>query len=119
MMRRRLSALITCFLVLTLSLSGNNVCEEMSHRASAPDTSHASTGADEHHAPAHSHSHQTSGKSIPSEHCQNATTCTGVVFSANVLVGPVEESHADHVLQLAALAPHSESPDLEPPPPKA
>jgi hypothetical protein len=117
MMRRRLSALITCFLVLTLSLSGNNVCEEMSHRASAPDTSHATTDADEHHAPAHSH--QTSGKSIPSEHCQNAATCAGVVFSANVLLIPIEPLHVDHALQLAAFAPDSESPDLEPPPPKA
>jgi hypothetical protein len=91
----------------------------MSHSASAHDTSHAGAGGQEHHSPAHSQSHQTSGKGIPSEHCQNAATCTGIVFSANVLVDPLEELHADHVLQLAALAPHSESPDLEPPPPKA
>ena len=118
LMRRRLPALLTCFLVLTSSISWTNVCEGMGWQAKPQDTLHTASSIHGHDSPPSSHSHRTSDKSTPLNHCQNATSCTWVVLATDMLL-PVVCSPADGVMQMAALVPDGNSPDLEPPPPKA
>src|SRR5688500_2434245 len=117
MMRRRLPALITGLLVLSFSMSGGNACAGKSHESNAQSTVHTPS-SHEHDSPPSSHSHHTSDKSIPPDHCQTTTSCTGVVLGTHVVLS-VTGSHAERVVQVAALAPTGQSPDLEPPPPKA
>ena len=118
MMRRRLSALLSCFLVLSFSISGDNACEGMPDQSNPQNTLHATSSSHDHDSPQSSHSHHTSDRSIPPDHCETTTSCAGVVLATRALVSIVC-SHAERVVQLAALAPAGQSPDLEPPPPKA
>ena len=119
LMMRRLSSLVTCFLVLTFSIPGANVCDGMVHESNPHNAAHQVHGGDVHHLPVHSQPHQTSHKGAPSDHCQTSTTCTAVVFAGNVLLPRIDFSHVDRVAREVAAAPSSQSPDLEPPPPKA
>ena len=119
-MRRRVPALFSCILVLTFSLSGwSNVCDSMSDESTSHTTSHGVLTGAEHDPSGPSHSDHAPGNGTPVSHCQSAASCPGV----SLVVGESEESidagHSDRVRLVVELAPASQSPDLEPPPPKA
>jgi hypothetical protein len=114
MTRRRLSALFSCLLVLTFSSTGIRVCDAMDQER-APVTSEGH----EHHSPAPSGSHSQSDHRAPFDHCTGATSCAGVLLAADVLIDAIDSVNHDGVVQMIAIAPASQSPDLEPPPPKA
>lgn len=118
-MRRRFTALLSCLLALTFSTSGSRVCDSMAHTSGLDSTTHSASNSHEHHAPASSDSHHRSDHNGPLDHCPNVTSCAGVVVLAEALVKSIDCSHSNHVVQTVALAPASQSPDLEPPPPKA
>ena len=118
-MRRRV-ALLTCILVLTFSLSGwRNVCDGMSEQASTQTMPHPAPGGHEHDTGSPSHSHQTPGDTNPVGHCQSASSCPGVSLVAEESDVSIDAVHSDRVQLVVQLAPASQSPDLEPPPPKA
>ena len=119
MMRRRLAGLFSCMLVLTFSMSGSRVCNDMAHELGAQATAHPFSGTHEHHAPAPADSHRPTDHHAPLDHCPSAGSCASVVLAADVTVEGSGSTHGDRVVQVAALEPPSESPDLEPPPPKA
>jgi len=110
MTRRRLSGLLTSFLVLSFSISGSDACDGMSHQSNPQSTLHP-PGGHGHDSPASSHSHHTSEKSIPLDHCQTTTSCTGVVLATPALLSIVS-SHAERVVQVAASAPARRFADL-------
>jgi hypothetical protein len=118
-MRRRLSALFSLFLVLTFSSSGARVCEDMAHKSATQAPSHGTSENHEHHAPVSTDSHQHDGHPTPADHCASTTSCAGLVLASDVLVESIELSLTERIASIVALAPTSQSPDLEPPPPKA
>ena len=118
-MRRRLSGFFSLFLVLTFSSSGTRACDDMAHKSTTQAATPPASGNHEHHAPASSDSHHPDDHRSPLDHCASATSCAGLVLATDVLVESVRIVHSDRVVQVAALAPASQSPDLEPPPPKA
>lgn len=118
MMRRRLSALFSCLVVLTFSNPGSRVCDSMAHESGSQTNAHAASGSHKHDGSS-SDSHHPSHHGSPLDHCASATSCTGVVVATEVTVESVEFAHSDRVVPAVALAPSSESIDLEPPPPKA
>ena len=95
------------------------MCDDMAHESVAQATAHTASESHEHHAPASSDSHHPSDHRSPLDHCASATSCAGHVLTTDLAVGSIDFAHSDGVVQVAALAPASESPDLEPPPPKA
>lgn len=95
------------------------MCDSMAHESGPESTAHAASSSHEHHAPRPSQSHHTSEHRSPLDHCPNATSCAGLVLEADVLVKSIDGARSDRVVQVVALAPTSQSPDLEPPPPKA
>lgn len=117
---RRFGAFLTSLLVLTFSFSGwSNVCAGMSHKTASHASSQATHGEVHHDADATSHSHHTPGNGTGSDHCQQMSSCTGLTI-APVLEGQsTNREHTDRVVQIADSAPTSQTPDLEPPPPKA
>ena len=91
----------------------------MAHEAGARTAAHTAFGSHEHHGPAPEHSHQPTDHRAPIDHCPNASSCASVLVVADATVESIDSPHSGRVVQLAALEPPSESPDLEPPPPKA
>ena len=91
----------------------------MAH-ASAPATmDHAASQNHEQHDPPPSDSDQHSHHRGALDHCAGGTSCAGIVLTSDVLVESNDVAHSDRVVQGATVVPASQSPDLEPPPPKA
>jgi hypothetical protein len=117
---RRLNAILTGFLVLTFSLSGwGNVCTTMSSKADAHGMGRMMAGMTEHDAGSSSHSHRAPGTGTGTEHCQHATSCTSVTEAATIHRDAQLPLSAGHAVSPNESLPSSQSPDLEPPPPKA
>jgi hypothetical protein len=117
-MIRRVGGILAGLIVLTLSFSGwSNVCLGMTKVAASQSASHVMDGHSARDAGSKSHSH--SGKQSGSERCQHLSSCTGLTLAPVILQQAPDRNHADRVLLLAQVAPSSQSPDLEPPPPKA
>lgn len=119
MIGRRLSGLLSCILALTFSGSGSRACDAMAHKTATQAPAHSAAGSHDHHSPVPSDPHRHSDNRTPLDHCAGATSCAGVVLTADVVVDAIDVSHSDRVAQSALIAPVSQSPDLEPPPPKA
>jgi hypothetical protein len=95
------------------------VCDAMAYETVTHASAHTAAGSHEHHSPVPSDSHRHSDHRTPLDHCAGATSCAGLALTADVLVEGIDFPHNDPVVQLSAIVPTSQSPDLEPPPPKA
>jgi hypothetical protein len=115
---RRVSAILTGLLVLTFSFSGwSNVCAAMSRNSATP-TAHT-MGGPSHHDSSHSHHLPADGTGNRTDHCQHAVSCSNSTLAPTVTgVAPAVEPSGKILLPNESL-PSSQSPDLEPPPPKA
>ena len=106
-------------LMLTFSYSGwTNVCLVMSHKADTPAVAHSSDHANHHHSDSHSHSKHTPADDTGSNHCQHVSSCASTTMPRVILREAADVSHAEPVRSNDS-RPSSQSPDLEPPPPKA
>lgn len=120
MMRRRFSALLTCILVLTFSLSGwSSVCESMSDKSTSHATAHTMPTDAEPDMSGPLHSGHSPGKGVPVGHCRSAASCPGVSLGVGEADTSIDARHSDPFRPFVELAPASQSLDLEPPPPKA
>jgi hypothetical protein len=113
---RRVSAILTGLLVLTFSFSGwSSVCASMSRNNTA--APHTMGGPSHDDSRSSSHSHHLPGNG--SDHCQHAVSCSNSTLAPTVSgVAPAVEQSGKILLPNESL-PSSQSPDLEPPPPKA
>jgi len=117
-MIRRAAGLLTGILVLTFSVSGQKkVCDSMSHQS--PDSVALSETSGHEHDSGPGHSHHSPTESAPVDHCQSASSCPGVSLATVVADDSPDDVGSNGVLLTHESAPSSESPDLEPPPPKA
>jgi hypothetical protein len=119
MIRRRVAALFSCLLVLTFSTSGNRVCDAMAHETAAQLSAHTTAESHANHSRPPSDSHRHSDERTPLDHCSGPASCASLVLAADVTAEAIDIAHSDCVVQLSAIVPTSQSPDLEPPPPKA
>lgn len=121
---QRLSAILTGLLVLTFSFSGwSNVCASMSHKSQMEHGVQVVDGGSDHHTSSPSHSHHTrgtgTGTGTGSDHCQHASSCTSSTSAPASLSDTRGQVKADRIVHPDESLPSSQSPDLEPPPPKA
>ena len=114
-MMRRCSAFLTCVLVLTLSLSsGIDVCASMmAHAVATP------AGETGHHHDSSTPAPHSADDSAPADSCLQASSCAVSVDTPAIKRQSAVAIAHPRVVFAAQLAPASQLPDLEPPPPKA
>jgi hypothetical protein len=95
------------------------VCDAMAHEAASRASAPSGAGSHENHTAAPSDSQHHSDHPTPLDHCTGTTSCAGLVLTAEILGDTIDFPHSDRVVLLSAIIPNSQSPDLEPPPPKA
>jgi len=91
----------------------------MAHELGAHAVTETPSGAHEHHTPAPADSRRPADDHAPVSNCQSAGACAGVVLAPGVTVEAIDFPRSDRVVQVSAVEPPSEFPDLEPPHPKA
>jgi hypothetical protein len=117
-MIRRWGGIVAGLIVLTFSFSGwTNVCVGMSQSAASQSASHLMDAHSGHGAGSNSKSHHDTDTG--SKRCQHLSSCTGLTLAPVSLRQAPDANHPDRLFLLAQSAPSSQSPDLEPPPPKA
>src|SRR5205814_2249663 len=113
---------LTSLLMLSLSVSSwSNVCAKMSSpsKTASDAASHVMDGPGHDDSRSPAHSHHNSGNGSRSNHCQHASLCTSSSLAPVVERATADPSHEHPSLQLTQSRPSSQSPDLEPPPPRA
>jgi len=119
-MMRRFAGILTSLMVLTFSFSGwSNVCPTMSLTGTSQALVQDMPGMTHHDHGSPSPSHHNPGDRTGTDHCQHVTSCNSSTFA------PVADREIPLVLPTGVVFPPSESPpssqspELEPPPPKA